>query len=366
MELGIVGLPQSGKTVLFNALARGRAEKRSHSAGTLAPHIGVVQVPEPRLQVLADILQPKKVVHPTVKYLDLPAVPEDFGKGSGIGGPFLSHLSNADALLVVVRVFLDDRVPHIQGSVDPARDLAMLTLELAFSDLAIIERRRLKLAESLKGARAGEREAYQREEALLDRIKAGLEGEMPLREQSLTLEEARTVDGYRFLTAKPMVVVLNIGESQLPQAASLEKEYSASHAGIRVQFIALCGKLEMELAQLEEEEAAEFRRSMGVEEKAMDRLVQLSYRLLGLLSFFTVVSGEVKAWTVTRGASALKAAGKIHTDIERGFIRAEVVSFADLVKCGSLAEARRKGLLRLEGKDYIVQDGDIITFLFNV
>ncbi|MFC1962584.1 redox-regulated ATPase YchF [Chloroflexota bacterium] len=366
MDLAIIGLPQSGKTALFNALARSRAEGAPRATGAPAPSLGVVPVPEPRLQVLIGMFQPKKVVHATVKYVDLPAAPQDFGKGSGIAGPFLSELSKADALLMLVRSFQDDRVPHFEGSVDPARDLATLTLEMAFSDMAIIERRKLKIAGSLKGARAGEREAYRHEEALLDRIKASLEAEVPLREQSLTLEEARIISGYRFLTAKPLMVVLNIDESRLPQAAVLEKEYNARYARDKVQFIALCCKLEMELAELGEEEAAEFRRALCLAETPLDRLVQLSYRLLGLLFFFTVGSDEVKAWTVARGTSALKAAGKIHTDIEKGFIRAEVVSFADLVKCGSLAEARRQGVLRLEGKSYSVQDGDIITYLFNV
>lgn len=366
MDLAIIGLPQSGKTALFNALARSQTEGASRATGALAPSLGVVPVPEPRLQALVGMFQPKKIAHATVKYVDLPAAPQDFGKGSGISGPFLSELSKADALLMLVRSFQDDSVPHIEGSVDPARDLATLTLEMAFSDMAIIERRKLRVADSMKGARTGEREAYRQEEVLLDRIKASLDAEVPLREQTLTLEEARIISGYRFLTAKPLMVVLNIDESRLPQAAALEKEYNARYARDKVQFIALCSKLEMELAELGEEEVAEFRRALGLAETALVRLIQLSYRLLGLLSFFTVGSDEVKAWTVARGTSALKAAGKIHTDIEKGFIRAEVVSFADLVKCGSLAEARRQGVLRLEGKSYSVQDGDIITFLFNV
>lgn len=366
MEIGIIGLPLSGKTTLFNALTRSRTEVAAYSSTAATAHFGVTEVPDVRLKALADLFHPKRVVPATVKYVDPPAAPKDFGKGSGVGGQYLAYLSNADALIHVVRVFQSDSVPHIEGKIDPARDIATVDLELAFSDLTLIERRKQKLAESLKGARAGEREAHLKEEAFLNRLKAGLEKDIPLREQGLMPEENRAIEDYQFLTAKPLMMVLNIDESQLPQVETLEKEYSQRYGKHGAKFIALCGKLEMELAQMEEAEAHEFRQSMGLKEAALDRFIRLSYELLGLLSFFTVVSGEVKAWTVRRETTALKAAGKIHTDMERGFIRAEVVAFNDLMKCGSMAEARRQGLLRLEGKGYAVQDGDVITFLFNV
>jgi hypothetical protein len=237
---------------------------------------------------------------------------------------------------------------------------------LAFSDLAIIERRLKRIEESLKGARSQEREPLLKEAALLERIKKELEREVPLWQQGLTSEEGKLLENYQFLTAKPMLVVLNLGEEQIGQTISLEAEVLAHYKRPNFRVVALCAKLEKELVQLSEAEAADFRTSWGLSEPGLSRLLGISYDLLSLLSFFTTASGEVKAWTIRRGTTALKAAGKIHTDMERGFIRAEVIAYNDLMNCGSLAEARRRGLLRLEGKGYVVQDGDVITFLFNV
>ncbi len=362
MKVAIIGIPKSGKTTIFNALTRGKAEVAAYSS-TLAPNIGVAKVPDARLSVLEGISQPKKTVPAEVSYIDIAGSIKGFGK-EGAGGEFLNYLTTADALLQVVRAFEDDQVPHPEGSIEPKRDIASLDLELAISDLAIMERRLDKLETSLKGAKAAERESYLKEQLLLQKIKAGLEKDIPIRVQGLAKEELKMLANYQFLTAKPMLVVLNIGEEQISQAARLESEISSLYPQFAV--VALCGKLEMELAQLSEDEAKEFREAMGLSKPALDRVIDLSYNLLGLVSFFTTVSSELKAWTIPSGTPAPKAAGKIHSDMERGFIRAEVISYSDLESCGNLAEARKRGLLRTEGKNYIIQDGDVVTFLFNV
>jgi len=366
VNIGIVGLPRSGRTTIFNALTHGQVDTGRYSQETLAPHIGTAKVPEPRLKVLADMFQPKRVVPASVTYVDIGASVKDLAKDKGIGGQWLAQLSAVDALLSVVRAFRDESVPHVEGSLDIERDITNMGLELAFSDLALLERRLERIETSLKGAKPPERPALLREQELLVKIKERLESDVPIRELALTAEEGKTLAGYQFLTAKPLLVVINIGEDQLSQAESLEKELSARFTQPKCRVITLCGKLEMELAQLDEAAAGALRTEFGLKESGADRIVRLSYELLGLISFFTTVSAEVKAWSIQRGTEAVKAAGKIHSDMERGFIRAEVISYGDLTKCGNLVEARKRGLLRLEGKNYIVQDGDVITFLFNV
>ena len=365
MEIGIIGLPKCGKTTVFNALTRGKAQTDAYSSA-LAPNIGVVKVPDPRLETLTKILKPKRTVPAEVTYIDIAAPSKGFGKGEGPGGQFLAYLSKVDALAHVIRVFEDERLPHPEGSVNPGRDIGTMNMELAFSDLSIIEKRMERLKASLKGAKPQEREAISREQTLLDKIKSGLEADTPVRELSLSENEAKLLENFQFLTAKPMLLLLNIGEKQIPEAVSLEDKFRSTYRSPYCDVAALCGKLEMELTQLEDAEAKEFRSDMGLTESGLDRVIRLSYSLLGLISFFTTASDEVKAWTVRRNTIAQKAAGKIHTDMERGFIRAEVISHDDLIKCGSLAEARKRGLLHLEGKNYIVQDGDVVTILFNV
>ena len=366
MEICIIGLPKSGKTTIFNALTKGKADTTTYAATALTPNIGISKVPEPRLQVLDKIFHPKKITQAEVKYVDIVGIAKDFGKREGISGQFLNYLSDADALLHVVRAFEDENVPHINSSINPGRDIATMNLELVFSDLAIIDRRLQRLEDSLKGTKPSERDLLLKEQALLQKIKSELEKDVPIWQQSLTNEEIRSLANYQFLTAKPMLLVINIGENQLPTAQSLEAEIRSAYPHSQFEVVALCGKLEMELTQLSDAEAYEFRNALGLTEPAVDRIIRLSYQLLGLISFFTTVSEELKAWTITRGTTASKAAGKIHSDIEKGFIRAEVVDFHILDSCGSLAEARKHGLLKLEGKNYIVQDGDIITFLFNI
>jgi GTP-binding protein YchF len=362
MKVAIIGIPQSGKTTIFNALTKGMAEVAAYSP-TLAPNIGVAKVSDSRLSVLEGIFQPKKTVPAEVSYIDIAGSIKGFGK-EGAGGEFLNYLTTADALLQVVRTFEDDKVPHPEASIVPKRDIASLDLELAVSDLAIMERRLEKLETSLKGAKAAERESYLKEQSLLQKIKAELETDVPIRLQDLAKEELKMLANYQFLTAKPMLVVINIGEEQIPRTSQLEAEVSSLYPQFAV--VALCGKLEMELAQLSDAEAREFREAMGLSKPALDRVIDLSYSLLALISFFTTVSSELKAWTIPNGTPAPKAAGKIHSDMERGFIRAEVISYKDLEDCGNIAEARKKGLLRTEGKNYIIQDGEVVTFLFNV
>jgi GTP-binding protein YchF len=366
IDIGIIGLAKSGRTTVFNALTKGKADTGSYTTEGMAAHIGVAKVPEPRLSTLTTMLQPKRVVPTEVRYIDTGASVKSLAKDRGIGGELLNQLSTADALINVVRTFSDDSIPHIEGSLDVERDIATMDLELAFSDLAIIERRLERIKESLKGTKPPESQNLLREQETLIKFKADLEKETPIRELALTASEARTIANYQFLTAKPLLTVVNIGEEQLAEAESLETELNSRHSREKCRLITLCGKLEMELAQLDDSAAEEFRADFGIKEAGPDRVVKLSYELLGLISFFSTASGEVKAWPVQNGTSALKAAGKIHSDMERGFIRAEVISYDDLVKCGSLPEARKRGLLRLEGKDYVVRDGDVITFLFNV
>ena len=366
METTIIGLPKSGKTTIFNALTRGKAEVAAYTQSSLVPNVGIAKVAEPRLKTLESIFQPRKTTPAEIKYVDIVGTGKGFGKGEGIGGQFLNYLSDADALLQIVRSFNNENVPHIEGNIDPLRDIAVMDLELIFSDLTIIERRLERIETGLKGAKGVERDQQVREQALLKQIKLKLEKEIPIWQQSLTNEEQKSLSNYQFLTAKPMLIILNIGEDQLKEISLLEANFRSKYSHPQFEVVALCAKLEMELSQLAAAEAEEFRASMGLTESALDRVVRASYHLLGLVSFFTTVSSELKAWTIPKGATAIKAAGKIHSDIEKGFIRAEVISFDDLKKCGSLTEAKRLGLLRLEGKNYVVQDGDLITFLFNV
>ena len=363
MQLAIIGLPKSGKTTIFNALTKGKAEVSAYSS-SLTANIGAAKVPDSRLSVLEEIFHPKKTTPAEVNYVDIAGSPKTFGSQEGVGGTFLNYLTTADALVQVVRGFKDEEIIHPRGSLNPKQDVRNLDLELAFSDLAIIERRLERLEPTLKGAKASERELCVKEQLLLQKIKAGLEKDIPIRQQGLPDGELKMLSHYQFLTAKPMLVVLNIGEEQISQASQLENEIRTLYPNFAV--VALCGKLEMELAQLGDVEAKEFRRDMGLITPALDRVINLSYSLLGLISFFTTASAELKSWTIPSGTTAPKAAGKVHSDMERGFIRAEVISYSDLETCSNLAEARKRGLLRVEGKNYIVQDGDIITILFNV
>jgi GTP-binding protein YchF len=365
INTGIIGLPQSGKTTVFNALTGGKVEAASHTGAGPSPHIGIAHVPEPRLEILADLFHPPKVVFPEARYTDIGASVKTLATDKGLGGQLLNQLSTADALICVIRAFKDESIPHPQGSLDIKRDIDTLNLELVFSDLAIMERRLEKLETSIKSAKPGEHQSLVHEKDILMRLKKELENNEPLR--TLPLESAEGfIANYQFLSAKPMLIVINIGEDQLSQTASIETEYQSQFADTKCKVAALCGKLEMELAELEETAAQEFRNVYDLKESGPERVIKISYELLDMITFFTIGQNEVRGWSIKKGTNAHKAAGKIHTDMEKGFIRAECINIDELAKCGSIAEARKRGLLRTEGKDYIIQDGDVVTILFNV
>jgi len=366
IDIGIIGLPQSGKTTIFNTLTAGKADTATHPTDSLSQHIGAAKIPEPRLKVLDEILSPKKLVPIEARYIDVTASVKSLAENKGIGGELLNRLGTVDTLICVVRAFIDESIPHPLGSLDIGRDINTLGLELAYSDLAILERRLEKLETSMKGANSQERQNLLQEKELIQRLKNDLENEKPIRELTLEPSVSRIINNYQLLTAKPFLIVINIGEEQLDKMAVFEEEINKQYAGKKCRAISLCGKLEMELAQLEENAAVEFRTEYGIRESGLERTIKASYEVSDLITFFTIASNEVKAWSIKAGTTAVKAAGKIHTDMEKGFIRAEGISFEELVSCGGIAEARKQGRLRLEGKEYIVRDGDVITFLFNV
>lgn len=365
MQLGIIGLARSGKTTIFNAVTRGTARVGDYSSSN-QPNIGVVTVPDERVDALARLYKPRKTTYATIQYVDFPAAGESFGKGEGPAGKFINDLARMDALIHVVRAFRDDAVPHPEGTIDPDRDIQTMDLELAFADLAIIERRLQRLEAELRSLKASERERPQRLKELLQRLKHGLENDIPIRAQQLSDDDHRLLEGTRFLTALPMLLLINIGEDDLPRRAEIEAEFRQRYAGPGRDVALMAGKFEMDLNELSEEEAAEFRASAGVTESGMANAIRLSYALLGLISFLTAGPDECRAWTIPAGATAPEAAGKIHSDLQRGFIRAEVVRWDDLVAAGSEAEAKKRGLVRTEGKNYVVQDGDVLHILFNV
>jgi ribosome-binding ATPase len=357
VDIGIIGLPKSGKTTIFNALTRGKASTTGQ-----APNIGIAKVPDRRLDNLVTMHQPRRVAPAEVRYVDIGAAARSGGKEPGFTGELLTRLSQVDALAAVIPAFYED-----EGAVAIMRQVADNDMELNFSDLGIIERRLTRLEQSLKAAKQAERAGLKREEELLTRLKAGLEQERPIREQELSEEESKLVSGYQFLSAKPLLVIVNINETAAAETAATQAGLKADFDRAGRRLIVLAGKLEMELGELEEAEAADFRADMGLGgESGLEAVIRASYDLLGLITFFTTGEDECKAWPIAAGTVAVNAAGKIHSDIERGFIRAEVVHYDDLMRCGSTAEARRAGLLRQEGKTYTVRDGDIIVFLFNI
>ncbi len=365
MQLGIIGLARSGKTSIFNAVTRGAAQVGAYSSSS-QPNVGVVNVPDSRVDRLAEMYKPKKVTYATIQYVDFPAAGESFGKGEGPAGKFINDLGRMDALIHVVRAFEDDSVPHPEVSIDPDRDIATMDLELSFADLAIIEKRLARIETELRSMKAGERDQVQRLKDLLVRIKSELENEVPIREQQLSDEERRLLEGTQFLTGRPMLVIVNVGEDDLARRGELEEQFRAKYRRPGRDVAVFSGKFEMDLNELSDEEAEEFRASVGVTESGMANAIRSSYELLGLISFLTAGPDECRAWTVEAGSPAPEAAGKIHSDLKRGFIRAEVIRFDDLIASGSEAEAKKRGLLRTEGKQYIVQDGDVVNILFNV
>lgn len=366
--LVIIGLPSAGKTTVFNALTRAEAETGTFGVASDEPNLANVKVPDPRLERLTDLFNPQRKVPADVQYLDVAGIAKGIAE-KGMSGQLLGHLAQGDALVHVVRAFEDPNVPHTEETVDPLRDIETLNLELTFSDLAIIDKRLNRLESQIPKMRGAEREAFEREQVVMVKLKAALEADTPLREivPELDPDDTKVLRGYGFLTAKPLLILLNVGENQLGEATE------AMVAGAREQFQrpgvaidALAGQIEMEIARLDEDDAAVFMEDLGITESGRDRVIRLSFDLLGLIPFFTVGPDECRAWTIRRGESAVEAAGTIHTDIQRGFIRAEVVRYEDLVTAGGNAEAKKAGTFRREGKSYVVQDGDTINFLFNV
>lgn len=356
MRLGIIGLPQSGKTTIFNALTRGQAPV-TVSGGRFETHTAVIEVPDGRVDRLSHLFQPGKTTYARVTYADIAGLEGEAAR-EGLSGPLLNLLSQMDGLIHVVRWFENPSVPHPRGSVDPLRDLKELEAELLLSDLLAVERKLERLQEEQKRATGHEKSRLGHQLELFQRLQEAISAEQPLRDLPLTPEESRSLSGHTFLTGKASIIVPNLADGQAAPDLSAR---SAQEAVVPLQ-----GKLEMDLAQLPASEVSEFMAEYGVETLGLERLISLSYELLGLQSFFTVGKDEVRAWTVRRGSSALEAAGAIHSDLQKGFIRAEVVGYADLLQLGGLAEARARGKLRLEGRDYIVQDGDILHVRFNL
>ncbi len=357
MQIGIIGLPNSGKTTIFNALTRSQTETESYSSGQLEVHTAVVNVPDPRVDRLAEMFRPRKVVYAQVIYNDIAGLAKGAGRSGSISGPLLNAIAANDALMLVVRAFQDENVPHPDGSVDPARDMASMEAELILNDMAVIEKRLERLSTQKLRGTPQERQQMAQEEALLQRLMAALEEETPLRELELSEEERKRLGGFGLLSLKPLIRVINAGDEDS------EADFTDL---LDENTLFLRGKLEAEIAQMEPAEAAEFLADFGIEEPGLNRAIRRCYQILGLISFFTVGEDEVRAWTVKRGATAPVAAGVIHSDMQKGFIRAEVISYEDLMAMGSLAEARKHGKLRLEGKEYVVQDGDILNIRFNV
>ena len=356
-----MGLPGSGKTTVFNALTGAHADTGGFSGGRAVPNIGVVKVPDERLDRLTELFHPRKTVPADVTYIDV-AIPAGAAREGTINPDHLALIRNADALLHVARAFDGG----VEGAPDPWRDVDNLDTEFVIADLMVIEKRLEKLRTSGRHGDPGEREANAREEELLARLEPELSAGRPLRAVQLTDDDELQLRGYRFLTQKPVLVVINLDEGQLATAAELETAGRARYDQAQSDVAALGGKIEAELAQLSAEDAALFMEDLGIAEPSRGRIIRLTYQLLGLFSFFTAGEDECRAWTLRSGDSAVDAAAAIHTDLARGFIRAEVVTFDDLMACGSMAEARKRGLLRSEGKTYAVRDGDVIEVLFNV
>ncbi len=363
MRVGIIGLPLSGKTTLFNALTGADVEVGSWSGGKREAHIGVVKVPDERLDFLHTHFPTAKKIPATIEYVDLAGFEKGISESTKTLNELLNDLKNVDALVTVIRAFENESVPHPDGSVDPLRDYGTLEAEFLLSDMAILENRISRLESQLKKKK---NEHEQKELALLQRCMAALEEEKPLRSLEFSPEEEKFLRGYQFLTEKPQIVVVNINESDIGKEEQILQPFEKVAASSKTALMALSAEIEMEISQLNPEDAEVFLDDLGLKAPALERLIRTTYELLGLISFFTIGDDEVRAWTIRRNTRAPQAAGAVHSDMERGFIRAEVVAYDAYRAHGSLAKCKDAGVLRLEGKEYVVQDGDIISFRFNV
>lgn len=365
MKLGIVGLPNVGKSTLFNSLTKAGAESANYPFCTIDPNVGVVPVPDFRLKLLSDLYNSEKITPAVIEFVDIAGLVKGASKGEGLGNQFLANIREVDAIVHVVRCFEDSNVVHVDGSIDPLRDIETINLELVFSDLEILERR---IAKVTKTARMDKEAA--KELAFLEKVKAHLEeGQLAITLETENEDEDAWLATYNLLTAKPVIYAANVAEDDIAddgannQYVQAVREYAAKQNS---EVFVICAQIEEEISELDEDERKMFLEDLGLTESGLEKLVRASYHLLGLMSFLTAGEDETRAWTIKIGTKAPQAAGKIHTDFERGFIKAEVVNYQDLLDCGSYAGAREKGLVRMEGKEYVVQDGDVILFRFNV
>lgn len=365
MKLGIVGLPNVGKSTLFNSITKAGAESANYPFCTIDPNVGVVAVPDERLEVLSNMYDSQKLTPATIEFVDIAGLVKGASKGEGLGNQFLANIREVDAIVHVVRCFEDSNIIHVDGSIDPLRDIETINLELVFSDMEMIERR---IARASKGARNDKTLA--KEVEFCKRLKEHLEtGKMAKSFEVDDEEEIEFLKGYQLLTNKPVIYAANVSEDDLANDGETNenvKRVREFAAGEQSEVFVICAQIEQEIAELDDEEKKEFLEDLGLTESGLEKLIRASYSLLGLISYITAGQQETRAWTITKGTKAPGAAGKIHSDFERGFIRAEVVSYDNLVECGSMNAAKEKGLVRSEGKEYVVQDGDVILFRFNV